>query len=288
MSSGNMCHGGTNYLTEKYVGPTLSLGNVSLAIVPQRSFPSDKSPGKDDDSSRPKSVVGSSPDLSLSFGDPLYLHPNDTSSTPIVTIKNHNKLGFIDGSCKVCVSNFIMIVDSEANQHMIVFAMFLTNVVDISNLGLTVGHPNGNQALITKIGDLKINNEVTLYDVLVVPEYIVSLLSVHKVSRDSELFVGFDKSNCYIQDLKANRTVGIGKQYNGLYLFDVDNACKIVSNNCIASSFVSKTLWHQRLGHPADQVLDVLKTTFNLDSHSNSDQLCDTCNKAKQTSEPFP
>ncbi|GJR62200.1 hypothetical protein Tco_1504362 [Tanacetum coccineum] len=42
----NMCHGGTNYLTEKYVGPTLSLGNVSLASVPQRSFPSDKSPGK--------------------------------------------------------------------------------------------------------------------------------------------------------------------------------------------------------------------------------------------------
>ncbi|GKA05481.1 hypothetical protein Tco_0684601, partial [Tanacetum coccineum] len=25
------------------------------------------------------------------------------------------------------------------------------------------------------------------------------------------------------------------------------------------------TLWHQRLGHPADQVLDILKTTLNLD-----------------------
>ncbi|GJU43441.1 zinc finger, CCHC-type containing protein [Tanacetum coccineum] len=28
MSPGNMCHGGTNYLTEKYMGPTVSLGNV--------------------------------------------------------------------------------------------------------------------------------------------------------------------------------------------------------------------------------------------------------------------
>ncbi|GJR05694.1 ribonuclease H-like domain-containing protein [Tanacetum coccineum] len=176
---------------------------------------------------------------------------------------------------------------STTNANMAASAKFLTNVVDISNLGLTVGHPNGTQALITKIGDLKINNEVTLYDVLVVPEYNVSLLSVHKLSRDSKLFVGFDESNCYIQDLKANRTVGIGEQYNGLYLFDVDNACNIVSNNCIASSFVSKTLWHQRLGHHADQVLDVLKTTLNLDSHSNSDHLCDTCNKAKQTKEPF-
>ncbi|GKC32899.1 ribonuclease H-like domain-containing protein, partial [Tanacetum coccineum] len=180
------------------------------------------------------------------------------------------------------------IVDSRANQHMMVSAIFLSNVVDVSNLGLTVGHSNGTQALITKIGYLKINNEVTLYDVLVVPEYTVSLLSVHKLSRDSKLFFGFDENNCYIQDLKAIKNVGIGKQYNGLYLFDVDNACKIVSNNCIASCSASKTLWHQRLGHPANQVLDVLKSTLNLDSHSIYDHLCDTCNKAKQTREPFP
>ncbi|GJV60004.1 ribonuclease H-like domain-containing protein, partial [Tanacetum coccineum] len=153
------------------------------------------------------------------------------------------------------------IVDSEANQHMTVSAKNLVNVIDISNLGLTVGYPNGIQALITKIGDLKINNNITLYDVLVVPEYTVSILSVDKLSRDSKLFVGFDESNCYIQDLKANMTVGIGRQFNGLYLFDVDNACKIVCNNIIDTCFVSKTLWHQRLGHPADQVLDVLKTS---------------------------
>ncbi|GKC31215.1 putative RNA-directed DNA polymerase, partial [Tanacetum coccineum] len=177
---------------------------------------------------------------------------------------------------------------STANANMAASAKFLTNVVDVSNLGLTVGHPNGTQALITKIGDLKINNEVTLYDVLVVHEYTVSLLSVHKLSRDNKLFVTFDEKNCYIQDLKENRNVRIGKQLNGLYLFDVNNACMIVSSNCIANCFISKTLWHQRLGHPADQVLDVLKATLNLDSHYKSDHLCDTCNKSKQTREPFP
>ncbi|GJV29311.1 ribonuclease H-like domain-containing protein [Tanacetum coccineum] len=144
---------------------------------------------------------------------------------------------------------------STANANMSV------NVVDISNLGLTVGHPNGTHALITKIGDLKINNNITLYNVLVVPEYT---------------------------DLKANKTLGIGRQFNGLYLFDVDNACKIVSNSCISTCFVSKTLWHQRFGHPVNPVLDALKDSLNLDSHSTSDHLCDTCNKAKQTREPFP
>ncbi|GKB51205.1 hypothetical protein Tco_0901958 [Tanacetum coccineum] len=66
------------------------------------------------------SGAGPSSDLNLSFGDPLYLHPHDTSGSPIMTIKstgtenykmwsiamtfalrNHNKLGFIDGTCAI-------------------------------------------------------------------------------------------------------------------------------------------------------------------------------------------
>ncbi|GJW61098.1 ribonuclease H-like domain-containing protein [Tanacetum coccineum] len=202
---------------------------------------------------------------------------------------NLNFKRFFNGNTDFVVGNISLgwIVDSGANQHMTVSTKNLVNVVDISNLGLTVGHPNGTQALITKIGDLKINNNITLNDVLDVPEYTVSLLSVHKLSRDNKLFVGFNESNCYIQDLKANKILGIGRQFNGLYLFDVDNACKIVSNSCISTCFVSKTLWHQRLGHPADPVFHAFKDTFNLDIHYISDHLYDTSNKAKQTRGPF-
>ncbi|GJU93811.1 hypothetical protein Tco_1318567 [Tanacetum coccineum] len=50
MSPENMCHGDTNYLTEKYVGPTLSLGIVAGERIPSErssaNIPSDKSPGK--------------------------------------------------------------------------------------------------------------------------------------------------------------------------------------------------------------------------------------------------
>nr|GEX35069.1 hypothetical protein [Tanacetum cinerariifolium] len=289
-----------------------------------------------DDSSK-KGVSSSSFDLNLTFGDPLYLYPNDTSSLPIVAIKlpgtenykvwsialtsalrNHDKIRFIDGTCKkdntnpalstqwdMC--NFVVftwilnsLIDgsvvfnlhksiSSLNQHgasladyynklnslwkqfdamvslpaytceaaghfekhnqlikLMQFRMGLddnylairsniltreplplvkaafaivsgekshrnitssgatkptatafatktfdkkVNVVDISNLGLTVGHPNGTQALITKIGDLKINNTITLYDVLVVFEYTISLLSHHKLLRDNKLLL---------------------------------------------------------------------------------------------------
>ncbi|GJV45376.1 ribonuclease H-like domain-containing protein [Tanacetum coccineum] len=356
-----------------------------------------------DDANKNHDNIGSSSELNLSFKDTLYLHSSsDTGGSPIVTIKltgienykmwsiamtfalrNHNKLGIIDGSCKrdnknlalanqwdMCKSvvvtwilnslspdlfagaiyaktayeihtvdryfelvgypvgyvkrnfkaNTIPISSNNAsvdvqsnnvssnnattnNSHVSLsneqLARLMSllidngvstanaNMANISNLGLIVGHPNGTQALITKIGDLKINNDITLYDVLIVLEYTVSLLSIHKHARDSKLFVGFDESKCYIQDLRANKTVGIDNQCNGLYLFDIDYACKIVSNSSIASCYVSKILWHQRLGHPVDQVLHVLKTALNLDGHYTSDHLSDTCNKAKQTTEPF-
>lgn len=130
---------------------------------------------------------------------------------------NLNFKKYFNGNTKFLIGNISLgwIVDSRANQHMTVSAKLLVNVVDISNLGLTVGHPNGTQALITKIGDLKINNDITLYDVLVVPKYTVSLLYVHKIAIDSKLFVVFDESKCYIQDLQTKTTVGIGKQCNG-------------------------------------------------------------------------
>ncbi|GJT72283.1 ribonuclease H-like domain-containing protein [Tanacetum coccineum] len=173
--------------------------------------------------------------------------------TRLMNLLNDNRISsanakmsnFFNGNTDFIVGNISLgwIVDSVANQHMTISAKFLVNIVDISNLGLTVGHPNGTQALIIKIRDLKLNDNITLYDVLVVPEYTVSLLSGHKLSRDNKLFVGFDDNHCYIQDLKANKN----------------------------------TLWHQRLGHPTDQVLDVLKTTLNLDSQSASNHLCE-CN----------
>ncbi|GKE31223.1 putative LTR copia-type gag-polypeptide, partial [Tanacetum coccineum] len=93
------------------------------------------------------SVAGHSFDLNLSFGDPLYLHPHDTSCSPIVTIKltrtknytmwsiaktfalrNHNKLGFIDGTYKGEIDN-----PSCANQWDMCNFVFVTWILN-SNL----------------------------------------------------------------------------------------------------------------------------------------------------------
>ncbi|GJT53135.1 hypothetical protein Tco_0988189 [Tanacetum coccineum] len=89
-------------------------------------------------------------------------------------------------------------------------------------IAIKVSHPNRTYALITKVGNLILTKFLTLYDVLVVPEYSITLISVHTVARDNKFIVGFDESKCFLmsQDLMHVKIMGIGKQVNGLYYFN--------------------------------------------------------------------
>jgi hypothetical protein len=179
------------------------------------------------------------------------------------------------------------IIDSGANQHLTNSPLNMHNLIDISELKIIVGHPNGTSAKVTHVGNLKLNDHVVLFDVLVVPEYCVSLMSVNKLIKDSKLRVGFDETKCYIQDLNQQRVLGTGSESGGLYLFDkskVSSACVIKSE--FLSCFVSKDVWHSRLGHPANQVLKLLKGSLKL-THIDHGAPCDVCHKAKQTRDLF-
>ncbi|XP_071708647.1 uncharacterized protein [Rutidosis leptorrhynchoides] len=179
-----------------------------------------------------------------------------------------------------------MVTDSCANRHMTLSEKGLFNLVNVSDLKLTIRQSNGTQALIKSIGNLKINDHITLFDVLVVPEYCVSLLSVHKLSKDNKLSVRFDDRRCYIQDLKDLKIKGTGKQDGGLYVFDDTHDSSFTANNCVSNCYASCKLWHVRLGHPSDQVLNVLKTKQK--KRDLNIEPCEICHKAKQTRLPFP
>ncbi|GJV03139.1 ribonuclease H-like domain-containing protein [Tanacetum coccineum] len=74
-----------------------------------------------------------------------------------------------------------------ANQHMTHTDKELDNVYDISHLIIKVGHPNGTEAFIYKIGNLMLSNGLVLYDVLVIPEYCATLISVYKLAKDNKI-----------------------------------------------------------------------------------------------------
>ncbi|GJZ31830.1 putative RNA-directed DNA polymerase [Tanacetum coccineum] len=180
------------------------------------------------------------------------------------------------------------IVDSGANQHMTDSDKGLYNIHDISHLKIKVGHPNGTETFISKIGTLKLKNGLILYDVLVIPEYCVTLISVHKLAKDNKIFVAFDESRCYLlnQDLNLKNVLGIGNQCGGLYYLDSEGMnCN--KNDSFVKSCLSQHDWHCRLGHPADPVLSVLKPDLKIDNTKQT-EYCETCQRAKQTRESFP
>ncbi|GJW47082.1 ribonuclease H-like domain-containing protein [Tanacetum coccineum] len=81
-------------------------------------------------------------------------------------------------------------MDFGASQRMTYIILNMFNVVDVSKLNMTVGHPNGTKALVTHVGSLKLIEKIVIQDVLVVPGYQVSLLSVHTLRITSlELFL---------------------------------------------------------------------------------------------------
>nr|GEY59924.1 ribonuclease H-like domain-containing protein [Tanacetum cinerariifolium] len=174
-----------------------------------------------------------------------------------------------------------IIVDSGANQHLTYTYKLLVNVIDISKLGIKVSHPNGTEVVITKVGNMILNKNLTLYDVMVVPEYCASLMSVHKVARDSGLIVAFNENKCFVlpQDLKGMSVLGIGNQIDGLYYLNDPQDTGLGFEKPICN--LSKNIWHERLGHPYDHVMKVLENDLALD---NSDlDHCENCQRAKQT-----
>nr|GEZ59418.1 ribonuclease H-like domain-containing protein [Tanacetum cinerariifolium] len=147
-----------------------------------------------------------------------------------------------------------------ANQHMTNSIKDIINMVDVYDLKLTIGHPNETLAKITHVRNLKLNNDVMLFDVLVIPEYT---------------------------GLKKGRVLGTGSVFGGLYLFDKEyNKSTVANNSKLVSCFVSKEVWHCRLGHPANQVLKLLKGSLNL-SNIDHEGPCEVCHKAKQTKGSF-
>ncbi|KAJ0454406.1 putative RNA-directed DNA polymerase [Helianthus annuus] len=191
-------------------------------------------------------------------------------------------------SCVSCSSSLFFgsvcswVVDSGASQHMVNDDKDMFNVVDVSEFDIKVGHPNGTNVKVLKIGNIKLMGDIILKDVFFVPGYHVNLLSVHRLARDNGVEVVFNEDSCVLQDFKSKKILVTGSQDSGLYLVGKHGNSVSVCFN----SFLKASLWHSRLGHPSDQVLAVLKDNFDVKSVEHGP--CDVCHRAKQVRVPFP
>ncbi|GKC02060.1 cysteine-rich receptor-like protein kinase 8 [Tanacetum coccineum] len=210
-------------------------------------------------------------------------------SLPHFNIQNINKGGDsyeeLDhhfAACIYCFSTIngvIWILDTGCTDHVTPVSNDLSDLRDLQYQQL-INLPNGQTSTISQIGNLTLQNDLSLKDVLVVPSFKFSLLLVSKLTKDSNCFMTFYSQFCVIQDLVTRKVLGMGKKQAGLYhLLNIPldqiheqlsamaiSALKDYSLYCfIANSMPNKSafsvfnnsynLWHHRLSHVSDSTL---------------------------------
>ncbi len=165
-------------------------------------------------------------------------------------------------------------VDSGATDHMVGNPQILSDPTKPHNIEL-VTVANGSKVPVTKYGSANIFSK-KLSNVLYLPTFTSNLLSISKITKELNCNVVFSYENVTFQDKTTGKKIGEGQLKNGLYVLDIPNKA------CFAASIELNKLWHYRIGHPSDKVLNKLFSLSNLNS-----SCCDVCRFSKQTRLPF-
>uniref|UniRef100_A0A803N713 Integrase catalytic domain-containing protein n=1 Tax=Chenopodium quinoa TaxID=63459 RepID=A0A803N713_CHEQI len=185
------------------------------------------------------------------------------------------------------------ILDSGATDHMTSDLSSLSNLTAAKNLSRIV-LPTGTSSVVSHTGNAELKNSIVLKNVLVVPNFKYNLLSVPKLTKDSQCEVNFYGSHCVIKDTATKKIMGIGKAKNGLYYLinkplNLDESSqKWDSHTCLDANTEKKipfAVWHHRLGHASVgklQHIPCVKKTIH-----EKTQVCITCPMAKFTKVPY-
>ncbi|GKV43433.1 hypothetical protein SLEP1_g50721 [Rubroshorea leprosula] len=182
---------------------------------------------------------------------------------------------------KMQITPFSWIIDSGASDHM---TPNLSRLTKAKPYTFPVHIPNGSSLEVSHIGKATLSHNLSLENVLCVPQFTCNLLSVSKITKQLNCAVIFFPDFCVFQDLTSKRLIGMGKLHEGIYYCDFGHIA--AASQIKRKESLSFEVWHKRLGHIS---LDRLSKIPSLCScPSNIKHVCDVCHRAKQTRLPFP
>ena len=88
------------------------------------------------------------------------------------------------------------VIDTGAIDHMVCSKHLLTSFTAISHT--VVELPNGEAALVTHVGTIKLSSHITLTNVLCVPSFSFNLIFVSALTHSQPLCVVFLSNYCFI------------------------------------------------------------------------------------------
>ena len=182
------------------------------------------------------------------------------------------------------------IVDSGATSHMTNTYATLQNpetytgpeqVYIGDGKGLPITH-SGSSILHASPRNFALNN------VLYVPDLKHNLLSANQFLIDNHVSMHLYPSYFLVNDLSSGKMLFKGPVQHGFYPFHQHSPAPDKHIALTAATKASRTLWHERLGHPSTRILNKLASTSCISMLQNkSTSLCSPCALGKCSRLPF-
>ncbi|CAN1790032.1 Retrovirus-related Pol polyprotein from transposon RE1 [Linum perenne] len=114
----------------------------------------------------------------------------------------------------------VWILDSGASDHMTNSSLNFSTYIPLSgSQKITVA--NGNSVPVAGKGHISLSSELILKSVLHVPKLDYNLLSIRRLTHESNCVVVFYPFHCAIQDLSSGKMIGKARLRDGLYYLDM-------------------------------------------------------------------
>ncbi|XP_074270762.1 uncharacterized protein LOC141594659 [Silene latifolia] len=109
-----------------------------------------------------------------------------------------------------------------------------------------------------------------------------NLISASQLSDDLNCEFVTNSAMCIIQDRATREMIGTGDRLDGLYYLHQAQPTAALSTITVSASF---NLWHKRLGHPSEQVVQLLP--FFRSNKQSLSKPCEVCHRAKHIRSSF-
>ena len=133
---------------------------------------------------------------------------------------------------------------------------------------------------------MRVTKDYSLHDVLFVPDFNCTLISVSKLLKQTGCIAIFADTICVLQDSFSRTLIGAGEKREGVSYFTGVKVARVHGASRTKSS--SSSLWHHRLGHPSYKALSTLQIFKSSKLDFTTSTQWDICFKAKQTRKVFP
>jgi hypothetical protein len=142
---------------------------------------------------------------------------------------------------------------------------------------------------ITSVGVAVLPGPFRLTNILIAPNIIQNLLSIHQFATDNSCSMEFDPFGLSMKDIATRTLLARCDSPGHLYTLRLPASPTSTSAPHVLAAVASSVAWHRRLGHPGRDVMSKLSSSTSISGCRGSfEHLCHACQLGRHVRLPFP